>query len=731
MKMCNGVILGALSVLATVAFSQDVSAQGSDDGVFALEEVVVTARRREENLQQVPVSVANFSGAELEARSIQNIQDINVLTPNVTIQGGGTRGGAEGQFVIRGLPRNVRYVDGVVQSGDNGALVNIVDLERVEILRGPQGTLFGKNGIGGAIQFITKKPGDELSGKVKVTLGTDNRADLVGSIDIPLGDTVKTQLTVATLTREGHVTSELTGTKYGEIDNQIFRGQIVWTPNDRFSARLIGENSKTDAGVGAYVLYALNEARPLVGNYNNNGFIYTDATHALGGQERYANRLTYEGPGRQLDVTNFILDLGWNLSDSLEIRSITGFRDQQWGNLAGSDGSEFLYSKQWTYEERQDFSQEFQLLGSSERLQYTLGVYYSDREVTQRNTRWVGQDLKDLGLLPPFVGLLNNLSRTSNKDTAVYGELTFAFSDKTELTVGARYSEEEFGLIDMTPESIPVFPILSRTVNGPVTQTLGADFDAVTGRIALQHQWTENFMTYVSVANGFNGGGINSRFVPTLPMDGFIPFAEESYTNYEIGMRADIANGLNITYFTGTWSDIQVGENLGFGINITTNAGEADIEGFELESILQLTDSLVVNVGLGVLDSKYTDVGATTSITVNSPLQYAPDLTYNVGLQHAMEMFGGEISSRVDYGYTDEYSTIGIDFLDYVEGDYGLLSARFKYTSEGGNWDVAIFGTNLTNEFYGLGGISAFGPGTTFGTIARPREWGATFGLRF
>jgi len=203
-----------MAIAAPPAFSQ---------GVQALEEIVVTARRREENLQEVPVAITAFSAEELELRSIENVEDLQVLLPNVDIRGNGTSGGNQGNMAIRGIPGVARYIDGIALSGNQGSLENVVELERIEVLRGPQGTYFGKNAIGGAIQYVTQKPQEEFGARIKATLGEFNRTDIVANVDIPLSDTVLTKVTAASLNRDGYVDSVTIDESYGEIDNTIVR----------------------------------------------------------------------------------------------------------------------------------------------------------------------------------------------------------------------------------------------------------------------------------------------------------------------------------------------------------------------------------------------------------------------------------------------------------------------------------------------------------------------------
>jgi len=207
MNKRQNLFAAVIAAVLTVGTPTGVSAQEDGADASGLEEIIVTARRREENLQEVPIAITAFSGEDLEIRSIENVEDLQVLLPNVDIRGNGTSGGNSGSMAIRGIPGVSRYVDGVHLSGGEGSLENVVELERIEVLRGPQGTYFGKNAIGGAIQYITKKPQEEFGARIKVTAGSFNRTDIIANVDIPLSDTVLTKVTAASLSRDGYVDS--------------------------------------------------------------------------------------------------------------------------------------------------------------------------------------------------------------------------------------------------------------------------------------------------------------------------------------------------------------------------------------------------------------------------------------------------------------------------------------------------------------------------------------------
>ena len=367
-----------MAIEAPPAFSQ---------GVQALEEVVVTARRREENLQEVPIAITALSAEDLELRSIENTEDLQVLLPNVDIRGGGVSGGNSGNMAIRGIPGVARYIDGVALSGNQGSLENVVELERIEVLRGPQGTYFGKNAIGGAIQYVTQKPQEDFGARIKATLGDFNRTDLVANVDIPLSDTVLTKVTLASLNRDGYVDSVTIDESYGEIDNTIVRGMLQWQPNDTLDVLLTAEYNKLDTGLQANVLFDVFEDVPFgpmtPQRYNAAGIPVTDALYAYGQREEYLNAVDYTGPGNLFESNSFSATVTWDINDSVTFRSITASREFDYGSYRDLDATFLNMHNTWVYNEVEETTQEFQFLGSGDRYSWVVGLYYYEEEHTR------------------------------------------------------------------------------------------------------------------------------------------------------------------------------------------------------------------------------------------------------------------------------------------------------------------------------------------------------------
>ena len=736
-------------------------------GVTALEEIVVTARRREENLQEVPVAVSALSAEELEIRSIENIRDLQMLLPNVDIRGGGITGGVAGQFTIRGIPGVARYIDDVVQSGAADALQNVVELERIEVLRGPQGTYFGKNAISGAVQYVTQKPQEEFGARIKTTYGSYNRTDVIANVDIPLSDTVLTKVTAASLKRDGYVDSLNVDESYGDIDNTVLRGMLQWQPNDSFTALLTATYDNNDAGMQANVLWDVVENFPVpwaafplhCGGgpecYNAAGLEFTDALHAHGRRGQYLSQSTFDGDGYDSTNETFTANLTWDINDSLTLRSITATRVQDWGVFFDMDSTEYVFFDWWDYQEREETSQEFQFLGGSDRLDWVIGVFYHDLAARTKDQIWETWEM-DGSLsarwpaMAPRIRTVPRYRHTENlierEDTAIFAEVVVSLTEQLSLTVGARYSEENFysevyvnseGIREPQQGTRYFGQILRTDANGVPLIFDGISFDAFTPRLALQYQFNDNTMAYITGAKGFNGGGVNSLFNSELPNNGIQPYGGELLTNYEIGLRSDLADNrlrFNATYFWGTWEDIQVGEVLTPGQTTTTNAGEAEISGLEIESVWRATDSFSVNFTLATLDAEYTDTGLSTTVQTGDKFVNAPETSYSLGLQWDNDLSGGgSIMARFDYGWIDEVVTFRdrrFHWPSRANEAYGLASGRITYTPAAGNWDIALLATNLTDEYYRQGGFPAVLAGIDQGVVGRPQEIGVTIRLR-
>jgi iron complex outermembrane recepter protein len=775
----------------TAAASLPTNASAQQDGAQAargpLEEVVVTARRREESLQEVPVAISAFGNAELESRGISEMGQLNAVAPNVSMYGGMATGEAQGSFRMRGVPGVATYVDGVWQSTSDGMFtLGVVEVDRIEVLRGPQGTLFGKNAVGGAIQYVTRLPADEFGARVDLSTGNYNRRDSTVSVDLPLSDTFKTKFTAASLYRDGFVDSLSVNRSWGDINDTMFRADVLWEPTDVFTARFVAERSEVDRWGPPRVLLSMGDpvydpvtdtnSNPRAQAYANIGRPFTNLTHSAGypGGEvgQYENRSTWEGRGLRVDLDRYTLDLNWAFSDTMQFRSITGVREHYRTSQTDFDAADITFVERDFRSKGKQWTQELQLIGEHNRFSWVGGIFLWDDRADDRTWTWVAPEFRDpavraqalaggMGVTPQAVGVppvtLDALNRVDTKGWAVFADGSFDISDRLRLSLGIRTQDEDLSAGSLIPAvAAPEFPGTDPAGNdfanlGRINE-FTTSFDAVTWRAALQYQFSDRVMGYVGYSEGFSAGGISVPNLPQYPdIATQIPYEPETLDNYEIGLRADWFDGLvrtNVTAFLGNYDDIQVTNYLftrcdGFpncdgpltqlpNLHLT-NAAKAEVKGVELESVFYPGDNWMVNLNIGRLDTEFTEVGeAADAIFIGAPFAQAPEWTVAAGIQYDTTLrSGGRLTPRIDYTWTDEY-TLATDYRNQsFQTSYGLLNARLTYAAPNDRWRLAVFGTNLTDEYFMNSGFYSESNQLNFVTLGRPREVGATLAFNF
>ncbi len=739
---CAATAGGAFSPVASNTAQAQAQAQAQDS---LLEEVFVTARRREESLQDLPLSITAFGSEQLEQQNITNMENLNVSVPNIAVNGGGVTGPNDGVFHMRGIPGVAVYVDGVAKTGTDGLLLDVVEIERVEVLRGPQGSLFGKNAIGGAIQFVTQKPREEFGARLKAAYGSYDRRDVILNVDIPLGDNLFAKVTGASVERGGFVDSQVVDKQFGSTETQVGRGMLLWRPTDRFEALFVYESNDWRTNGQAEISWDLS-----VPPYAGVGFDVSNETHSFGARGEFRNTMDLLTPGGFNLADNFVIDLSYDLNDTLTLRSITGGRDLRGGNQNDLDGTEHDIFQQWFYIEREEFSQELQLQFDMPRLSGTTGVYYFSDENANRTNRWLNVELNEMGLwgdspynfdetsgLPP--GWRNDGGRDETDGWAVFGEFTYDLTDQLALTAGVRYTDEDAYSANCPDLAVPLgrYPLeLHEDVSCDFYNVDGsANFTNTSPRVSLQYAFDGDMMGYVTYSEGFGAGGFD--FNSAVDPDNLLPYTSEILKNWELGWRSDLLDNrlrFNFTAFFGTWEDIQVAAEITPATLTTVNAGEAEVEGFEIDGIWAPTDNFSLNYAYGYLDTQYTDVARTDAVSEDSRFRYASDNSYSIGAQYDWDIDGGAtVTWRMDYGWQDEYVTTLDEVRHSLQPDYGLLSMRLGYMAPNGDWEVALSGTNLTDEFYQMSGFQVPVPifELDMGTVGRPREYAVSFRVNF
>mgnify|MGYP003700746423 CR=1 FL=1 len=695
------------------------------DGATAIEEIVVTAQRRSQNLQDVPIAVTALDGETLRVASISNIDEVATRTPGLVVT---YTNPAEPQFYIRGIGSNladessvVVFVDDVYIGRGGGMNFDLFDLERVEVLRGPQGTLFGRNVVGGLIHVITEKPSHEPGMSLRLSAGNLDRLNLAGSVTGPLSDSMAGKLSVSSIKRDGYVRNTVSGNDLFDEDSLSVRGQLSIDAGDDVSVLLSAEgmrerrNGDPRKVLGEGDAFDISDPDPLVVEAREDGF-----------QDR--------------DLFGLSAKIDWT-SPLGEMTSITAYREAEFSFFTDFLGVPVtpvtIGSLNRLDEDSYQFTQELRLASTAfdGRADWVGGLYYI-RENTARD-EFLQQDFDALtGGVP--LGLSGQIlfpQRNVTDGYAVFGQLTWHVDDRLDLTVGARQSWDRKSVdlegIDLSQNGLPLLP-----------PPLQAEYDvsdserwsAFTPRFAASYDLTDQVMVYASASRGYKSGGYQGT--PTDGVSAVIAFDPEFAWSYEAGIKSRFLNDrlqLNATAFHTDYTDLQVVQLVGGDRLVTGNAADAKIDGLELEWIALLSAGLEFSGSYGYLDAEFEEFLAPASsggdMSGNS-LTRAPEHKLNLALQYSHQLENVEVSARLDWRYQSEFffdprnrtAPAGGD----RQGGYDLLDARVALATRDGAVEVAVWGKNLTDELY-RNSVGVFEPfNQTFVAFGVPRTYGVS-----
>ena len=645
--LANVVCLGAMQASIVQAESADTDSQPRSN---LLETVIVTARKQEESLQRVPVSVVAIGGDELAKKSLDNLADIGQSVPNFSFVGTGTGGRDAGIIYIRGVgqgsaginfdPAVGVYVDGVFLSRPQANDVDMLDVERVEILRGPQGTLFGRNTSGGAVNITTRQPDlSGLFGQLLATGGSRDRVDVAGSVNIPLAsDKAALLITGARLKQDGYGERE-DGQTLGDTDRYMGRAKLLLKPMDELSLTLEADGLRYDETNAVTRLVAINPAAqaPFVINAFtplpfDDRWIPSDDFFSYG-----------TGPNSSRGkVWGTSLTANYD-AEPVTLKSITAYRGFSIHSDYDVDTSPIQIFDFMGAARQHQFSQELQASGNSfgDRLNWVGGLYYL-HEVASAPTYYL-----ILQALDPSCGFCSgSIVHQTTSSYAAYGQGSYGITEALKATLGLRFTHDrkEFHGSNVT------YPALAVTAPIPKQRQ---NWDDVSPRLGLDYQWTPDVMTYVSAAKGYKGGGFNGGIPSTISNQQYDP---EVVWTYEVGLRADLlAQRLrfNVTAFYNDYSDLQM--QIGGAVtdadgnpapfSITDNIPKVKVTGAEVELTAVPFEGLTLTSSLGITDAKYKrlptnslwesagSVGGTVSTSTNFP--FTPQVSYAVGAEYA------------------------------------------------------------------------------------------------
>jgi len=685
-------VLGGLA-LSGSAMGQN---EGGQEENLTLEEVIITAQKREQTLQEVPLTVTAFSGDFITENGVQDIRDIQGLTPNLSIK---SRGDTEATVFIRGIgsqapgigadPAVGIFIDGMVASRGTNATAAFFDVERIEVVKGPQGTLFGRNASAGAISIITKKPElEENSGMVMVGLGDQGqvRGQFIGNL--AAGDNWAFRLGANYNKRDGLYYNELTDTEMLNVNSKQFRLSALGLISDTWEM--------------TFLLEGLDS--------KNNDVIVTDA-------DAFAPVIRQNAaPDKQsLESTRFVWTNKWGVGEAMDLTSITGYYDHD-VNVTPVDADE----TEWdivTFEEPQTnktFSQELRLNGSNGSVDWFVGGSYVEEKLSFRNElRYEEGIVLDLlagaGFLCDDPDLPECTYQTeipfganTTKSYALYGDFTWHLNDLWALTAGARYTEDKKSFSYGNPATGGILGVIDGQIFGPVTGGVlyaKDSWNSFDPRLAVDFAATENTTLFASVAGGYKSGGFNRQTFDFLPDEQTIrSFDEEKVLAYEFGTKSVLMNGranLNFSAFYNDYEDYQL-ETLVNLLPQVQNIGDIKSKGIELEGKVLVTQNLELAGTYAYLDSKVKSSIAPELVGLYTP--QSPKHSASAQAHYYLPTAIGEWKFSGIWTYSDNY---WFDIFNTLEQDsYNLLDLRVGLTADSGRWMIAGFVDNATDEEY-------------------------------
>ncbi len=717
--------LPCLAQETTQSTADDVQAEDQSDergaGHAFMEEVLVTARKKStaERAQDVPISMSVVGGSQLEAAFVKDLTEVGMSMPNVRLDTVGAFPGVS-NYTIRGMGFNSSissveptvglFVDGVYLGTNLGGSPDTLDLEAVEVLRGPQGTLFGRNVTGGAVLMRSRRPTGEFDSMIRLGLGSGERRSAAFMVEGSLTDTLAGKIFTQYNTRDGDFDNAIIGRKQGREGSIVARPILRWRPSAGVDITTILEHGKI-YGDGPTVR-VLNDPATLA---TGMGLL----------EPRGVEELTQNDPGRSdIEWNQVVLEANWNVGPGT-IVSITGYRDVSYAAFGDTDGTPVDIARGYNWMKQHQFSEEIRYAGLAlnDRLDYTVGVYYLEQELDQTYQ---------------VVLLGNSVQRShgilDHRTASAFFQGDYTFAPGWSVTAGVRYTWEEKDVQSART------PDCDLSLNCTFSFIGRKSWNNTSAKLGLNWKVSDAVLAYASWTKGFRSGGFNIRTVGATESPG--PYNEEIVKAYEVGLKTDFLNGrarVNVSAFHNKYDDLQrtVVDYLTLG-NRIDNAASATVKGVELETQLVPIDDLVIRASAGYLDATYDSYDLLDVNLDGTPdpelakglyLVRAPKWTWSLAVTHDLSLgTAGSITTNVSYAYSDR--TTMTDANSHWLDSYGLVDASVSWSPMGSeNLKVSVWGKNLTNEKYALTGS----PSTLFLVMYQslPRTYGVQVDYRF
>ncbi|MGI9318388.1 MAG: TonB-dependent receptor [bacterium] len=718
-----------------------------------LEEITVTAQKREQDLQDVGIAITAFSGDQFRALGFTNTIDISAQTPGLNITDSTTtnvniRGVAQSDFADHYEPPIASYVDGAYVSSMGAANVQAFDLQRVEVLRGPQGTLFGRNATGGLMHFVSEKPSEEFDAFVELTVAEYDQVRLEGAVGGALTESVTGRLSAVSNQHDGWMENRI-GDDLNDADGYAVRGQLLFDLGETTDLWLKAHYSEDDENGTGYshqpngfradgfgVLIGRNEPGTFL-DASGNPFQTCAGCDAHGYRE--ADNDSFKGSFDEegyleREISGATVKLTVDM-EAMTLTSITDYFTMDRDYRDDTEGSPRTNISFYTDQEVDQFSQELRLNGDSDRLHWTAGLYYLDID----NDTASGLDPWDAG---PFLAPVNPetgqplafipvttgfVANTKTESWAVFGHLEYDLSDEVGLIGALRYTEDEREA-DYTLSSVGDALGPPQTFSKDTTPLAEQDFDNYAYKLQVNWKPNEDILLYASVNRGHKAGSFSYVFLSFAPLDfSNIPHDEEVLTSYEAGYKGDFWDGrarLNANIFYYDYEDHQAS----FFENLSNTIGNIDATAFggEIELTVNATENLEFMLGASYLDTEAEDVGLPDGSIQDRELAFAPDYTLNGLIRYTWPLAAGDISAQLDGNYVDDFCFSVVCHPSEEVDAYGIANARLTYTDNSDQWSVALFVRNLADEEYRAYGLDSAFVGFMTNLSGAPRWWGAT-----
>jgi len=758
-----------------------------------LEEVVVTAQKREQSLQDVGIAITAFTGDQLNALGITESKDIARITPGLHI--GGNVAGQNSMFTIRGVTQNdfsdhtespvAVYVDDTYIAMAQGQTFALFDLERTEVLKGPQGTLFGRNATGGLLHFVTEKPTDEFEGYIDLEYGAYDKIRIVSAVGGPLSDSVAGRLSVLYDANDGYINNQyplsepfpnsnpLGGSDdLGNEETNALRGHLLFDINEDAELLLTAAWAESELSAGPY------QSTPSVGIFedaNGNGIadrgeFQAGATALPSGSTAVAldtdgnpighwlspapvrpvpggdffGYIDPDGDGwdtstdmgyddlNSFETTMFSAKLTWDLG-GVSLIAITDWKD--YDKLMGMDvdASPVNQWQVWFNADTSQFSQEIRLQGETEKMRWTTGFYYLNVDAEVNN----GWKFLPGALFNPAFDDSNAISEIEQETDSwsVFGQIDYDLTEALVLTAGLRIIQEnkDFSFEQNVYENngdthhfdtgVLRFP-MSPLYKGDSDDTLWA------GKIQLDWNVSPDLLLYAGINRGIKAGGFNAPhplFAPDPSLfDTELPYDGEELTSYAAGFKWTLGDGatrINGELYYYDYKDYQA--FLFVGASGTISNQDADTIGGELEIISSPVDGLDLMFGVALFDAQIDDFAITPNVVDDVDPAYAPELQIMGLIRYAWPFLEGELAAQYDFSYSDSFYDNLRNFDDQKHDDYTIQNTRLTYTTNDKSWEVAAFLDNLADERYATIGFSLPSLcGCTEIAYGTPRWWG-------